>query len=153
VEDANNILLRCCIKNVEDDILSLLSAFNRRMCCDCVRVVQSNLTALYLSFSFSFSFFSLCMCIYRVRTGGSLTKSDDENIFSERLLCVYSFQPSASTIIFSFCANGFKIQNNNRDFDFPPYKFSSCYIEIRKKHILCCRCHDINSKRRRRRKT
>ena len=36
--------------------LYLLSAFNRRMCCDCVRVVQSNLTALYLFFLFLFLF-------------------------------------------------------------------------------------------------
>ena len=75
--------------------LSLLSAFNRRMCCDCVRVVQSNLTALYLFFLFLFLF---VMCVYILcKEGRKFNKSEDENIFSERLLpsCVYSFQPSA----------------------------------------------------------
>ena len=102
--------------------LSLLSAFNRRMCCDCVRVVQSNLTALYLFFLFLFLFVT---CVYILcNDWRKFTKSDDENIFSE----VIPFSRKSLTSIFSFCARGSKIQNNNRDFDFPPYKFSSWCI-------------------------
>ena len=47
MEDANNILLRCCIKNVDAGI---------SLSFECVRVVQSNLTALYLFFLFLFLF-------------------------------------------------------------------------------------------------
>ncbi len=84
--------------------LSLLSAFNRRMCCDCVRVVQSNLTALYLFFLFLFLF---VMYVYILcKEGREFTKQllrVTTRIFSERLLpCVYSFQLDKSS--FPFCA-------------------------------------------------
>ena len=102
--------------------LSLLSAFNRRMCCDCVRVVQSNLTALYLFFLFLFLFLFV-MCVYILcKEGRKFTKSEDENIFSERLLpCVCLFLSAVSMTnksSFPFFARGSKIQNNRRDFDF-----------------------------------
>lgn len=82
-------LLCCCIKKNDDISMNrLLSAFNRRMYCDCVRVVQSNLTALYLFFLFLFLF---VMYVYILcKEGRKFTKSDDENnIF--RAFTLYSF--------------------------------------------------------------
>ena len=116
--------------------LSLLSAFNRRMYCDCVRVVQSNLTALYLFFLFLFLF---VMYVYiSCKVWRKFTESD------EIFLSVVSL-----TIIFS-CLRVVQKFKTTTEILTLRHTFSSCYIEIR---ILCCRCHDINSKRRRRRKT
>ena len=79
--------------------LYLLSAFNRRMYCDCVRVVQSNLTALYLFFLFLFLF---VMYVYILcKEGREFTKQllrVRTRIYFQSVyypVCVYSFQPSA----------------------------------------------------------
>ena len=117
--------------------LSLLSAFNRRMCCDCVRVVQSNLTALYLFFLFLFLF---VMCVYILcKEERKFTKSEDENIFSERLLpcvCLFLSAVSMTNPLFLFLRVGSKIQNNRRDFDFPPYILFVLYRNTYKTHTL-----------------
>ena len=109
------------------------------MYCDCVRVVQSNLTALYLFFLFLFLF---VMYVYiSCKVWRKFTESD------EIFLSVVSL-----TIIFS-CLRVVQKFKTTTEILTLRHTFSSCYIEIRIKHILCCRCHDINSKRRRRRKT
>ena len=90
MEDANNNITVLLYKKNDDISMNrLLSAFNRRMYCDCVRVVQSNLTALYLFFLFLFLF---VMYVYILcKEGRKFTKSDDEtNIF--RAFTLYSFQ-------------------------------------------------------------
>jgi len=91
------------------------------MYCDCVRVVQSNLTALYLFFLFLFLF---VMYVYILCKEGRKFKSDDENnIF--RAFTLYSLYEPLKLDNHLFARS--KIQNN-RDFDFPQYKFSSWCI-------------------------
>ena len=106
------------------------------MCCDCVRVVQSNLTALYLFFLFLFLF---VMYVYILcKEGREFTKQllrVRTRIYFQSVYYPVFIPFSWTNHLFLF-ARGSKIQNNNRDFDFPPYFLFVVYRNTYKTHTL-----------------